>query len=77
MRRRRNPIFTDVHFESKKARRSIPPGHVLCLSIIPTPSPMVRPPSKALTKTGRSKIPFKGKSKSIARDVIDKPNKLL
>jgi hypothetical protein len=67
------PGLIPFDFEINSANKSTPPGLIWNLNIIPTPIPIIIPPSIALVMIGRCTIPLSGTSKSIIVDVKANP----
>ena len=70
-------ILTEVVFEITLASKSVPPVLVSYLSISATPTPIKTPPIKAPTKLETSNWELIGESKSINKEEINNPCKLL
>jgi hypothetical protein len=71
------PGLVAVVLDINSASKSTPPGLICCLSIKPTPIPIVIPPIMALVMIGRWTKPFSGVSQSIMVEVNANPRMAL
>ena len=71
------PGLVAVALEINSASKSTPPGLICCLSIKPTPIPIVIPPIMALVMIGRWTKLFSGVSQSIMVEVNANPRMAL